>query len=94
MKTLEDLFFGNNIPFQLPAIDRENYRCLIDQYEKIDKPFRESMTEEQEKLYEESMNAYQDLVSSNLRDAFIRGFRMGARVMLEVLGDERSTVGE
>ena len=24
MKTLEDLFFGNNIPFQLPAINREN----------------------------------------------------------------------
>jgi len=94
MKTLEDLFFGNNIPFQLPAIDRETYRCLIEQYEKVDKPFRESMTEEQEKLYEESMNAYQDLVSSNLCDAFIRGFRMGARVMLEVLGDERSTVGE
>ena len=28
MKTIEDLFFGNNIPFELPAIDPDEWRHL------------------------------------------------------------------
>ncbi len=92
MKTLESLFFGEDAPFELPAINREQYRRLLQEFGKTEKPFLESMTEEQQQMYEDSMNVYQQLSSSNLRDAFIRGFRMGARIMLEVLGDEQNTV--
>lgn len=92
MKMIEDLFFGNYIPFEMPSINHEEWRELIRKLSEKEKPLRDSMTEEQIKLFEEYREQHLDVTISELRDAFIRGFRMGARVMLEVLEEEKYTV--
>ncbi len=90
MKTLEDLFFGNDIPFEKPAIDRDEYRRLVEKIMETETPLRNSMTGEQLSLFEEYHDRRSDLTVSELRDAFVRGFRLGARVMLETLGSEQT----
>ncbi len=94
MKTLENLFFGNEIPFELPAIDREEYHRLVEELGEFEDPLFESLTKEQRQLYENCQNIRMNIAISQLRDTFIRGFRMGARMMLEVLSDEKNTAAE
>lgn len=89
MKTIKDLFFANNIPFELPALDEEEWQCLTQRFSEKETPFFQSMTKEQKKLYEDYQDARLDIAVSEPRDAFVRGFRMGARLMREVMGDEK-----
>ncbi len=51
MKTLENLFFGNEIPFELPPLDREEYHRLIEELDEIEDPLLEQLTKEQQQLY-------------------------------------------
>ena len=88
MKTIEDLFFGNNIPFELPAIDPDERRHLSELLNRIEDPFLKEMTKEQRKTYSDCMEARLDIEIAEMRDAFVRGFRMGARLMLETLTEE------
>ena len=90
MKTLEDLFFGNDIPFQQPALDPDEYHRLVEKILEAETPLRVSMTDDQRKLFEEYHTRRSDLTVSELRDAFVRGFRLGARVMLETLGSTQT----
>ncbi len=87
MKTLENLFFGNDIPFELPPLDREEYHRLVEELDEFEDPLFESLTKEQRQLYEDCQNIRMDIAIAQLRDAFVRGFRMGARIMLDVANE-------
>ncbi len=43
------------------------------------------MTKEQRKTYDACMEARLDIEVAEMRDAFVRGFRMGVRLILETL---------
>ena len=88
MKTIEDLFFGRNIPFESPALDPDEYRRLIDEILEFETPMLRSMNEEQKKLYNGYHSRRSALTIAEERDAFIRGFRLGVRIFLESLTDE------
>ena len=94
MKALENLFFGNNIPFTLPALDRAENRRLSSALEEVEDPLYDSMSAEQKKLYNQYHDRLAELTESELRDAFIRGFRMGVQVILEALEDEKAPAAE
>jgi benzoyl-CoA reductase/2-hydroxyglutaryl-CoA dehydratase subunit BcrC/BadD/HgdB len=55
---------------------------------RIEDPFLKEMTKEQRKTYSDCMEARLDIEIAEMRDAFVRGFRMGARLMLETLTEE------
>ena len=88
MKTLENLFFGNEIPFDLPSLDREEDRRLVEELGKFEDPLFESLTKEQRQLYEDCQDIRMDISIAQMRDAFVRGFRMGARIFLDVVSDK------
>ena len=88
MKTIEDLFFGNNIPFELPALDPDERRHLSELLNEIEDPFLKELTREQRKTYDNCMEARLDIEVAEMRDAFVRGFRMGVRLMLETITEE------
>ena len=56
MKTLENLFFGNEIPFELPSLDREEYHRLVEELGEFEDPLFESLTKEQRQLYDDCLN--------------------------------------
>lgn len=88
MKTLENLFFGNEIPFELPSLDREEYHRLVEELDEFEDPLFESLTKEQRQLYDDCLNIRMDISIAQMRDAFVRGFRMGARIFLDVVSDK------
>ena len=88
MKTIEDLFFGNNIPFELPALDPDERRHLAELLNGVEDPFLKELTKEQRKTYSDCMEARLDIEIAEMRDAFVRGFRMGVRLMVETLTKE------
>lgn len=85
MKTIENLFFGNEIPFELPPLDREEYHRLVEELDEFEDPLLEQLTKEQQQLYEDCQDIRMDISIAQMRDAFVRGFRMGARIMLDVI---------
>lgn len=87
MKTLEDLFFGRNIPFDSPALDPDEYRRLTAEILKVEMPLFKSMSKEQKELYNQYVDRCADLTDMEERDAFVRGFRFGVRLLLESLTD-------
>ena len=89
MKTIEDLFFGKNIPFELPSLDMAERRRLIQLLDETEDPLVQTLTKEQRKMYEDCQNVHLDIAVADLRDAFVRGFRMGARLVMEVVAEEK-----
>ena len=87
MKTIEDLFFGRNIPYDSPSLDPAEYRRLADKIAEAELPLYRSMTGEQKELYNRYLNCCADLSDAESRDAFIRGFRLDVRLLLESLAD-------
>lgn len=87
MKALEDIFFGNNIPFESPALDPNEYQRLSAEILKVELPLFKSMSKEQKELYNQYVDRCADLTDMEERDAFVRGFRLGVRLLLESLTD-------
>lgn len=87
MKTLEDLFFGKNIPYDSPSIDPEEYRRLTAGISEVEILLYRSMSKEQKELYNQYVDRCADLADAESRDAFVRGFRLGVRLLLESLTD-------
>ncbi len=85
MKTIEDLFFGRNIPYESPSLDPAEYRRLSDKISEVELPLYQSMTKEQKELYNQYVDRCADLNDMEERDAFVRGFRLGVRLLLESL---------
>ena len=85
MKALEDLFFGYNIPFEAPSLDPDEYCRLSQKIQESENPLWKSMNPEQKKLYNQYSEHCAELTSMQERDAFIRGFRLGVRLLLESL---------
>ena len=87
MKTIEDLFFGRNIPYDSPSLDPAEYRRLADKIAEAELPLYRSMTVEQKDLCNRYVDRCADLADAESRDAFVRGFRLGVRLLLESLVD-------
>ena len=89
MKIIEDLYYGNIDPHTRraqPDTALSKLRLLLIQNEN---KMRAMLTEEQNKLFEEYVN--DQLEVSIIADCafFIDGFKLGAKIMLDVLTDSK-----
>lgn len=53
-------------------------------------PLFHALTDSQKKLFSEYESAQTDLLLTTNEEAFVRGFKIGARMALEMLADERN----
>lgn len=88
-KTLQDLYYGKLNPaeqFQ-PLIDefytlqQKFYRDYDDFIKKLDSP----LDQEFKRIMDEQLN----LLPLNLTQSFIDGFRLGAKIVIEIYDDKR-----
>lgn len=87
MKTLENIFFGNEVPFELPSLDREEYHRLSEELDKFEPLLFADLTKEQRKLYDDCQSIRMEIAINQMRDSFVRGFRLGARIFLDVVSE-------
>ena len=67
------------------APEYQKLKALADRNEDL---LRESLSDEQKELLDKFIEAVTDISSISERDMFINGFRLGVKLMIEVMKDE------
>ena len=90
MNLLEKLYYGELIPFEHPALDQDKWHSLVSQVVEAETALLDGMTEEQKEKYQKYYEAASRHHSAETCDLFVLGFRLGARLMLEILADDKT----
>ena len=87
-KVIEDLYLGKINPHEtVSSCPSPHY---MEQLQKIcdqDKTFTESLTPNQREMYKRLENIKADVATEDYSNIFVSGFRLGARIMKEILED-------
>ena len=87
MKTLEELWYGRINPSQRTQSDDKSASELTEQIVEKEDELALLLSDEANEILEQMIEKQLDLSTSNERTAFISGFRLGARIMLEVMDE-------
>ena len=86
MNILEELWYGRINPSQRTQPDDKSASELTEQIVEKEDELSALLSDEARKILDQMRDKQLDLSTSNEREAFISGFRLGARIMLEVMG--------
>ena len=86
MNILEELWYGRINPSQRSQPDDKSASELTEQIVEKEDEFVPLLSDEAKEILEQMREKQLDLSTSNERKAFISGFRLGARIMLEIMG--------
>ena len=85
MKIIEDLYYGRISPYEMSisaTLECQKLKALADRNEDL---LRESLSDEQKELLEKLIETVTDISSISERDMFIAGFRLGVKLMIDVM---------
>ena len=88
MKNIEDLYYGRISPYEMSisaAPEYQKLKALADRNEDL---LRDSLSHEQKELLDKLIETVTDISSISERDMFINGFRLGMKLMMDVMKDE------
>ena len=88
MNTIQDLYYGRISPYEMNISTAPEYlklKALADQHEDL---LRETLSDEQKELLDKLTESITDISSISERDMFIAGFRLGVKLMIDVMNDE------
>ena len=81
---LEDLYYGNLSPCQRAVRPGSKVQNLMQKQSDLETKLSESLTKEQQEIFEQYLSVSADLLDANCLDSFIIGFRLGARFTHEI----------
>ena len=87
MQILEELYLGSVRPSERSGKRNAQYRKALDNAINADDAFHPTLTEEQKKLFENLLDAQRELSILTDAETFIYSFRLGAKIMMDVLID-------
>ena len=87
MSILEELWYGRINPSQRMQPDDKSASELTEQIVEKEDELAALLSDEANEILEQMREKQLDLSTSNERKAFISGFRLGARMMLEVMDE-------
>ena len=88
MSTIQDLYYGRISPYEMSistAPEYQKLKALATQNEDL---LRETLSDEQKELLDKLIECITDISSISERDMFIAGFRLGMKLMIDVMKDE------
>ena len=88
MSVLEDLWFDNLIVNDAEIKKGSEQEKVLAASVKCDETFRETLTEKQKEQFALCGERRNELLTVFEKDAFVRGFKLGARMAAEVLSDD------
>ena len=91
MNILEELWYGRINPSQRTQPDDKLASELTEQIVEKEEELDALLSDEAKKILDQMRDTQLDLLTSNERKAFISGFRLGARIMLEVMDGSGTT---
>ena len=88
MSTIQDLYYGRISPYEVRISAAPEYQKLKALANKNEDLLRESLSDEQKKLLDKVTECITDISSISERDMFIAGFRLGMKLMIDVMKDK------
>ena len=88
MKIIEDLYYGRISPYEMSISATPEYQKLKVLADRNEELLRESLSDEQKELLEKLIETVTDISSISERDMFIAGFRLGMKLMMDVMKDK------
>ena len=88
MKIIEDLYYGRISPYEMSISATPEYQKLKALADRNEDLLRESLSDEQKLLLDKLIEFVTDISSISERDMFINGFRLGMKLMIDVMKDE------
>ena len=89
MSALENLYYGNTNPCALSIKQNSELKELLQTMTESEKSLIEQFTDEERNLYNQLKDCDTKISDITQREMFIQGFKMGARLMLEVMLEEK-----
>ena len=84
MTTLENFYYGNIIPHEIPIVQGSEYDTANRLVVRHDEALTATLTEQQKETFQK-FKSYLELLTLGERDAFIRGFSLGIKIAVEAL---------
>ena len=88
MKIIEDLYYGRISPYEMSISATPEYQKLKALADRNKDLLRESLSDEQKLLLDKLIESVTDISSISERDMFIAGFRLGMKLMMDVMKEE------
>ena len=88
MKIIEDLYYGRISPYERSISTTPEYQKLKTLSDRNEDLLRELLSDEQKELLEKLIETVTDISSISERDMFMAGFRLGVKLMIDVIKDE------
>ena len=87
MKLLEELWYGNIEPTEFDASAGKDYKEALRLITRNEEKLQATMTDEQKELFSRYMDCVREYQTMAECLLFQNSFRLGARIMLEVLAE-------
>jgi len=87
-KILEDLYFGNIVPYNKQMAANSELRRLVKRAANCESQLTERLHEEEQKLLNALTNAQHEIDSITAMENFVLGFRLGVRLMAECMDEK------
>ena len=88
MNTIQDLYYGRVSPYEMSISTVPEYQKLKALADRNEDSLRESHSDEQKELLDKLIESVTDISSISERDMFIAGFRLGMKLMIDVMKDK------
>ena len=88
MNTIQDLYNGRISPYEKSISTEPEYQKLKALADKNEDLLRKTLSDEQKELLEKLIECITDISSISERDMFIAGFRLGMKLMIDVMRDD------
>ena len=85
MNTIQDLYYGRISPYEMSISAAPEYHKLKALAAKNEDLLKETLSDEQKELLVKLIESVTDISSISERDMFIAGFRLGVKLMIDVM---------
>ena len=85
MNTIQDLYYGRISPYEMSISAAPEYQKLKALAAKNEDLLKETLSDEQKELLVKLIESVTDISSISERDMFIAGFRLGVKLMIDVM---------
>lgn len=81
---IEEFYYGNIDPQEISSEFSTSLKKKLNSLVKSEDEFKEKLSEEEKKLFQDYTNSYNEFLSMSIADSFISGFRLGAKFTHDV----------
>ena len=87
MDTLEDLYYGNLFPHEKCAKLDDEMKELLGLLNRNEEKLIATLSDKQKETFEKYKDCNREISEICERNAFLNGFRLGARIIIEVVNN-------